>query len=199
MRTRILSTIIVTVLLGLAHASPIQADSTFTFEGLPDSTVLTNQYTGLTFSNARILTAGISLDEFEFPPHSGVNVASDNDGSMTISFAIPISSFAGYFTYAEPLTLAAFDASNNQVATAASSFSSNEALSGDLGSSPNEFLMLSFTGGISEVVLTGDPLGGSFTLDDVTTTPTVPEPSTLGLFLVSLLAFLPLKLNKKQI
>jgi len=31
---------------------------TIDFEGFPDSTILTNQYPGLTFSNAIILTAG---------------------------------------------------------------------------------------------------------------------------------------------
>jgi hypothetical protein len=45
------------------------------FEGPPDATILSNQYAGFSFSNAQILTASASLNEFEFPPHSGVNVA----------------------------------------------------------------------------------------------------------------------------
>src|SRR5437870_13433610 len=87
-------------------AGPVVLD----FEGLPDGTILTNQYSAATFSNAIILTAGISLNEFEFPPRSGVSVVSDNDGPMSILFSSPIMSFGGYFTYAEKLTLAAFNA-----------------------------------------------------------------------------------------
>jgi hypothetical protein len=37
------------------------------FEGFSDSTAITNQYSGLVFSDAIILTAGFSLNEFEFP------------------------------------------------------------------------------------------------------------------------------------
>lgn len=155
--------------------------TTLDFEGFPDSTILTNQYPEVTFTNAIILSAGISLNEFEFPPHSGVNVASDNGGPLTIEFATPIVSFSGYFTYTEPLTLQGVDSSSIQVASAASLFSNNEALSGDPGSSPNELIQLMFAGGMSEVTITGDPAGGSFALDDASyadAASAVPEPST---------------------
>jgi hypothetical protein len=158
------------------------------FEGFSDSMVLTNQYPGVTFTNTIILTAGISLNEFEFPPYSGVNVASDNDGSMTLTFASSITSFGGYFTYAEPLRIDAFNAANAIVASATSTFSNNEALSGDLGSSPDEFIQVSFASGISSVTITGDPLGGSFVIDNATYTTAgtgVPEPSSWTLFALS--------------
>jgi hypothetical protein len=148
------------------------------------------------FSNAIILTAGISLNEFEFPPYSGVNVVSDNNGPMAIQFASPILSFSGYFTYAEPLTLAAFDSLSDQVATATSGYSNNMALSGDAGSSPNEFLQVAFANGISSVTITGDPAGGSFALDDATyTTPgtTVPDPRTFSLLATAFLGLIALK------
>jgi hypothetical protein len=157
------------------------------FEGFPDSTPITTQYPGVTFSHATILTAGISLNEFEFPPHSGVNVVFDDGGPMSLSFASPIFSFSGYFTYLEPLTLLAFDAGSSQVAQANSLFSDNLALSGDPGSSPNEFLHVSFAGGISSVTITGDPGGSSFTLDDATIDST-PEPSSVILLLTVLAA-----------
>jgi hypothetical protein len=163
--------------------------NTITFEGLPDSTIITTQYRGLIFSNAIILTAGISLNEFEFPPYSGVNVLSDNGGPMSIVFSVSVSSFGAYFTYAEPLTLMAYNMHNVLVASIASPFSNNEALSGDTGSSPNEFLQLSYTGGISRIVILGDPNGGSFTMDNATYTSTVPEPVTSTLFATGL-AFL---------
>jgi hypothetical protein len=168
------------------------------FEGYPDSTIVTNQYPGLTFTNTIILTVGISLNEFEFPPHSGVNVASDNGGPITITFSPAIQGFSGYFTYSEPLALQAFDSNSHQVASASSHFSNNEALSGVAGSSPNELMSVASNGGISKVTMTGDPAGTSFTLDDATVTATTapsatPAPTTLlltvtGLALVGLLA-----------
>lgn len=54
--------------------------TTVEFEGFADSTVLSAQLPGLTVSNAIVLSAGISLNEFEFPPRSGANVASDSGG-----------------------------------------------------------------------------------------------------------------------
>jgi len=184
-RTHRLSTVVfATALLALGVAGRSANATTIDFEGYPDSTILTTQYPGLTLSNAIILTSGISLNEFEFPPHSGVNVASDNGGPITIDFSAPVTSFSGYFTYIEPLTLDGFDASDTEVASAASAYSSNDALFGDPGSSPNELIQLSYAGGMSSVTITGDPLGGSFTVDDVTYTSAVPEPSTQSLLFV---------------
>jgi hypothetical protein len=160
-----------------ADAAPVTLD----FEGFSDSTALSTQYPGLTFTDAIILTAGISLNEFELPPHSGGNVVSDNGGPMTIDFSAPITTFAGYFTYLEPLTIYAFNTGKIQVAMATSAYSSNDALFGDPGSSPNEFIQVSFTSGISSITITSDPAGGSFTMDDATfasATTTVPEPTT---------------------
>src|SRR5580704_9354121 len=129
--------ILAAAMVGLSVAGVARA-TTIDFEGFPDSTILTTQYPGLTFSNTIILTSGISLNEFEFPPYSGVNVASDNNGPITIDFNEPITNFSGYFTYVEPLTLAGFDATDTEVVSAESLFSSNDALFGDPGSSPNE-------------------------------------------------------------
>lgn len=140
------------------------------FEGFPDGTILTTQYSGLTFSNAVVLTAGTSLNESEFPPHSGANVAADHGGPMSITFAAPVQSFSGYFTYSVPLTLQAFNSSNSPIASAVSQFSNNEALSGVSGSQPNELLQVLAPAGASifQVVITGSPGGASFTVDDIT-------------------------------
>lgn len=170
--------------------------ATITFEGLSDSTIVTSQYPDLTFSNAIILSSGVSLNELEFPPESGVNVVSDNGGPISISFASPILSFSARFTYIEPLTLAAFDASATLVDSTISAFSSNDALFGDPGSSPNELLQLSYAGGISEVTISGDPLGGSFVMDDVTyeTAPAVAsEPSSFSTLFSGLAALLVIR------
>jgi hypothetical protein len=156
------------------------------FDSLSDSDIVTNQFPSLIFSNTIVLSAGISLNEFEFPPHSGMNVISDSGGPISITFATPILSFSGFFTYAEPLVLAAFDASLAQVASVTSTFSSNDALFGDPGSSPNEFLSVSFAGGISSVTIVADSAGSSFVLDDLTyaSQVAVPEPRSLSLFLL---------------
>jgi hypothetical protein len=154
------------------------------FEGLPDSTFLNNQYPGLTFSNAQIATAGISLNELEFPPHSGVNVVVDVSGPISILFATPAASVGGYFTYASLVTLTGYDTSSNLISSAASAFNTNEALSGEAGSSPNEFMQVSSGAGIARLTITGEPTGSSFAVDDLVypAEPVViPEPSTLKL------------------
>jgi hypothetical protein len=174
------------VLFLFVYATPLFADSvTINFEGFADGTLITTQYAGLTFSNAVIATAEVSLDEFEFPPHSGVNVVVDSGGPITIVFSSAVSSFDAFFTYSVPLTLDAFDSSNSLVASTNSLFSSNEGLSGVPGSSPNELMQVSVSGGISSVEILGSPSGGSFTMDDVTYTTSVPEPGSLFLVLAS--------------
>jgi hypothetical protein len=55
----------------LAWPQLLSADIVLNFEGLPDGTVVTTQFAGMVFSNATVATGGISLNEFEFPPHSG--------------------------------------------------------------------------------------------------------------------------------
>ena len=173
----------------LVVASPLSA-GVITFEGYPDGTVLTTQYPGLTFANAMIITAGISLNEFEFPPHSGVNVAFDDGGPMTITFAAPLLSFGGYSTYAQPLTIDAFNLTGTLLTSATSAFSNNEALSDDPGSSPNEFLEVTSSGGISTITLIADPNGSSFTVDDVPITAVVPEPAAITLLVSGCFALL---------
>lgn len=160
---------------------PLWADTTvINFDGLTDGTSVTNQFSGVTFSNATVLTAGVSLDELEFPPKSGTNVVFDDGGFMSIDFATPLTSFSGFFTYAEQLTLIGLDGSGNVVDTTLSAFDSNLAVSGEPGSTPNELLQVSFAGGISSVRIEGDPGGTSFVLDDATLTTqgAVPEPGS---------------------
>ena len=149
------------------------------FEGFFDSTPITTQYPGMVFSNTTALTAGVSLNDAEFPPHSGSNVALDDSGPITIDFLTPVISFSGFFTYVETLTLTAFDTGHNPVNLASSLFSQNSVSSGN---TPNELISLNFAGGFSAITIAGDPAGGSFAVDDisVTTAPSgaqVPEPS----------------------
>jgi len=179
--------VVVVFLLG---PRSVFADATvINFEGLSDGTILTNQIPGLTFSNTVILTGGFSLNEFDFPPHSGVNVVSDNGGPISIAFNTPVLGFDAYFTYVAPLSLLAFNASSTQVANAFSLFSNNTGTAGDPGSSPNELLQVNSLSGISSISITGVPAGGSFVMDDMTliTAPApTPEPSSLSLILTGI-------------
>ena len=182
--------------VALALPSTVLA-TTIDFEAFTDGDVITNQVTEVTFANAMVLTAGVSLNEFEFPPRSGTNVVFDDGGPMSITFTSPLASFGGYFTYLAPLTLEAFSPANVLLGSVTSAFSANLALSGDPGSSTNEFLQLAFASGIGSVTITGDPAGGSFVLDDATITALqsgpepepVPEPGTLTLLAVGTVAF----------
>lgn len=155
------------------------------FESLSDGDVLTNQLTGLTFTNALVESAGLLLNDAEFPPHSGTNVITDNGGSISIDFATPVDSVGGYFTYVTPLSLSAY-AGANLIASVTSAFSANYVSGGDSGSTPNEFLSLAGSG-ITQLTISGDPNGGSFTLDDLSYTVAdsnngnVPEPGSLPL------------------
>jgi hypothetical protein len=141
--------------------------STFDFEGFAEGTHLLAGYTGLTFSNATVLTKGFALNEFECPPHSGANVVFDDGGPVTITFSSPAQVFSGYFTYTVPVTIQAFDSSNHLAGSVASAFSNNLAVSGVSGSVPNELIKISAAGGIAKVVITGASSGSSFVLDDV--------------------------------
>lgn len=163
-----------------AYAVPITID----FEQFSDLESVGSAVPHLTFTNATVLVAGSSLNEFEFPPASGLNVVFDDGGPLSIMFATPISSFSGLFTYVTPVTLSAFDSAGNLITSFVSAFSTNLGESGDPGSVPNELLQLSSAAGISSIVASGDSLGGSFALDDVTFEELenpVPEPGTISL------------------
>jgi hypothetical protein len=173
-------------LLFLLLSAPLARADTITFEGLADGTAVTNQFPDLLFLHATAATAGASLNEFEFPPHSGSNVVFDDGGAMTISFATPVAGVGGFFTYTTRITITAFDASSNILGSFTSAFDNNTALSGDPGSLPNELLSFGLLAGIARITIAGDPGGGSFTLDDLTfssSATAVPEPSTLVLLL----------------
>jgi hypothetical protein len=161
-------------------AMPIRSEASILidFESFSDGDPVTG-IGGASFANATVLTAGISLNEFDFPPLSPQNVAFDDGGAMVIVFSSTVSSFSAFFTYAAPLTLEAFDAGNNPLGSAASAFSNNLGTTGELGSSPNEQLSVA-SPGIKSVTITGDPAGGSFAVDNVEFEPEgVPEPAVL--------------------
>jgi hypothetical protein len=180
---QILAVVVLAAIPRAASAAPVVID----FDALGDLDSVVGQYAGLTFSGATALTSGISLNEFEFPPNSGLNVVFDDGGPMRVDFASSMTSVGGYFTYVAGLTLSAFDLGDNLLGSVSSGFASNLALSGDAGSSPNEFLSLAFAD-ISYITVTGDFGGASFTLDDLTFDGgrAVPEPGIVSLLFLGL-------------
>ncbi len=172
-----------TICLALAWA-PAARSASLDFEGFLDTTPLTHQYPNVTFTNATVLTAGLSLNEVDFPPLSGTNVILDDSGAMNAVFSTPLSSWAGYLTYTSPLTLTFFGSGNAVLGVVNSAFSNNTAAGGDAGSAPNELLFFSSLAGIEGVQILGDPGGGSFTADDWELTASavsdVPEPALLA-------------------
>lgn len=182
---RTLAPMVLAVMVTPASAAVVVYD----FDGLADSVPLTNQLAGLSFINTTVLKAGVSLNQGEFPPRSGDGVAFDDGGAISINFAAPVFSVGGYFTYISGLSLRAFDGANNLLGSRASTYGANTILTGDPGSSPNELLSFADASGlIARVEITGDILGGSFVLDDLTVDNgnTVPEPQTLLLALALL-------------
>jgi hypothetical protein len=180
-------------LLTLALATPVFADRIkVDFEEFFDGDPITTELPGLTFADTVILTTGISLNEFEAPPRSGFNVASDAGGPILVKFDVPVPAVWAFFTYFVPVKMEVFDSADVLLGTATSAFEINAALSGDPGSKPNEKLFVTSDMGIASVRITGSEFGGSFAMDDFTygdPPSDVPEPGT---FLAGAIAALSL-------
>ena len=155
--------------------------ASISFDSLADGDSVTGQFAaqGVSFQNAIVLAAGISLNEFEFPPHSNPNVIGDNGGPVTIVFSSPQLSVSAFITYLQPVVIEGFDASNASLGSVSSAAgcASNLKLSGTPGCLPNEEIALTRTVSIKRVVISGNPAGGSFVLDDLSFS-AVPEPAT---------------------
>ena len=144
----------------------VHAQTSITFETLNDGDLVTTQYSGLTFSNAQTVTAGFSLNDLEFPAHSGKNAITDTSGPISITFSAAISTFSGYFTHAAPITVTALNGAGVQIASSTSN-KDNAAVSGN--GSPNELLSVA-AANIAKVVITGAPSGNSLVADDLSYT-----------------------------
>ncbi len=193
--TRLVAGQFTAVIVASCFAGAVEA-GLIDFEAVADGVGVGATYSDIVFSNAIVVRSGLSLNDLEFPPRSGEAVAFDDGGPMVVTFQTPVDLFSGYFTYSTKMALTAFDGFGALVAQRASLFDSNLAISGQAGSVPNELIELMATG-IRSVVLTGDPAGGSFTVDDLFYRPTsaahqVPEPSTLDLMTAWLMVIVAL-------
>lgn len=149
------------------------------FEGLPDSYTLTSDLPGASFTGATILTAGLGLNEVDFPPTSGDNVVAGLAGILSILFDTPASAVSGYFTYASTLHFIGKNGSGTVLFDAFSPTASNLGLAGFLSWTALDLLTLEITSGDTS----------AFTIDDLDVTSasgSVPEPASLLLAMLGL-------------
>ncbi len=92
----------------IAEATPVLLD----FEDIPDCTSVGDYYSsyGVHFNNAISLTAGFSLNEFDFPPSSGDVAIGDDWAPIEITFDNFTQDIFANFTYGSQLTFSAYDA-----------------------------------------------------------------------------------------
>lgn len=157
--------------------------TTLDFEDLTDLVSVGDFYAseGVHFTEAISLTAGFSLNEFDFPPSSGVMAIGDDWGPMEITFDEDAENIFANFTYAVGLTLSAYDVNDALLGTVSSLFSDN------YGSTEVISLGLS---NVRRLVIEGDQSGNSFIMDDFNfelNSAPVPEPSTILLFGIGIL------------
>lgn len=176
---------LIAAILLAAVAQPVAAAAVvLDFEELVEGDEISTQYTGVTFSNALVLTAGSLLNEIEFPPASGVNVVTAFAPDVVeLVFTTPVTSFRAALTYNGRVTLDALDGNGDLVATQDTAFDDNLATGPN---QPNEVLQVS-GGAITRIRLSSS---GEFVFDDVTFEPgqAVPEPTTALLLAVGAVA-----------
>lgn len=166
---------------------PAQA-TVLTFEGLPDNLSLSNEVSGLTFNGATVLTAGLSLNEFDFPPISGDNVAASLTNLLEVTFLGLTDTVSGYFTYGDSLSLSSYDINGGLLASSQSAGVNN------LGS--NELITLSGQG----ISLLRVSSNSNFTLDDLSfsNAAAVPEPTTIVLLAIGALGLGMSRFNRNR-
>ena len=81
------SVVATSLALSLFACCEAYADA-ITFDNLPENTIVTNQFPGVSFSGAQVLTRGSSLNSQFFPPVSDPKVVYDFlNGTITATFA----------------------------------------------------------------------------------------------------------------
>jgi len=156
---------------------------TLDFEDMPDLTNVGNFYAsyGVRFANAISLTAGFSLNEFDYPPSSGDIAIGDDYAPIIISFENPAENIFANFTYGSQLTFTAYDGSGSVIGSYINP--------GRFNYGGTELISLGFTS-VSSLRIAGE-WDGSFIMDDFhfdfASASAVPEPGTLALLGIGLI------------
>lgn len=171
-RIIVLTFMLVSFLLFMNTAHAVLLD----FEDIPDLTSVNDFYasSGIHFQDAISLTAGFSLNEFDFPPSSGFVAIGDDWAPIQITFDNPTENIFANFTYASQLTFSAFDTTSSLIGTYVHPGFDN------LGTT--ELISLGFTG-VSSLLIAGE-WDGSYIMDDLnfeSSSAPIPEPGTLML------------------
>lgn len=164
--------------LSSAVAAPVMLD----FESLPDQLVVSNEYAAVGLAmvqGAFTLTAGFSLNEIDFPPHSGVAALANEltTSPVQLLFSAPTNDLSAWFTYGGPLSILSYAADGTLLGMVTSLSSSN------LGQS--ELIDFGFSNVGRVVIQSGD----YYILDDLRfDSHAAPEPASLGLVALALAA-----------
>ena len=185
-----MTTLCATVLVGswFAASLPAAAATTvITFDNLVSGDIAANDYNGVVFTGASVLTQNDSLNA-PFPPESPPNVVFDYlDGTITLDFTANVSAIGAFITGNTNITETIFNGTTvlGTVDTGGANYI------GSGGGAPNDFLNLSSTTNITSAVFTnGEGVPNTFTMDNVTivgdaiTQNGVPEPATWALMLM---------------
>lgn len=160
--------------------------TTINFEQYVDGTQITNQYPGVTFSNALELTANAvtgTLDPIAFPPHSGIGVVtnlapagtddplfgqpSDPNAMLGISFGDSQSAVSFYYAAQSDITVNLYDSSNSLVGslTGAGGLTFPQGIP----TGTSELLSINSLNAFSSLLITdGSGIQGGFVIDDLT-------------------------------
>ena len=132
---------------------------TIDFEAVPDSTEVGDFYasSGIHFADAVALTAGISLNEFDYPPHSGSVAVADDGSPIIVTFDQPVGNISAWFAHSEQLNFTAYSAGGGTIGTYVDPTISN------LGS--DELISLNFSGVSSLEISATDP--STYIMDDL--------------------------------
>lgn len=115
--------------------SPVQRTSAATIEDFESRTGTVSALPGASIANAQIGTAGVEINDFEAPAHSGVNSLYRNRPNDPIVFTLlqPVAQFSFFATYDTGLQVSGWDHNGMVVATTSGKYDSNLLLSGDPG------------------------------------------------------------------
>lgn len=157
------------------------------FDNLEDFAVATSGISGVDIEGLVALSAGLSLNEFQFPPRSGSIAATNESSEVIFVFGPRIFSFSAYFSYVEPFQLFAYGVNGENLGIFPSAKNSHFADGDSLVNFIHEEIKIFAEEPISKIIISSDSTY-SYVVDDVTFSHVtqVPELSTSMYFIFGL-------------